>query len=265
MINKQEIKSSSTSNRYSSLLKLYKDTEIIDEKFLFVLKQLPLEDIIALKLEASFKDNFHFRMIEKDFTSLIQRIATEAYYLFLASTYKSIENVAKATEKSQPKILNNFFLYNVEYKLRTAPFSRKFHQENGDDVYCDNFDKKVFKKMIVYMNTLKNRKKNFATPRNRGTFEMLTRMLMTQKEFHKIVLEHQQVLDASEQNVYAFLQLARDSSLLNEENLGDLPQDMFYNKKSFVDEMNINKMDIKKTRLIKRRKRTKIKKDSGSA
>ncbi len=148
MIKKQEIKPSSTSTRYSSLLKLYKDTETIDEKFLIILKQLPLEDIIALKLEASFKDNFHFRLIERDFSSLIERISTEAYYLFLASTFKTVENVARVTNKSQPQILQKFFLYNVEYKLRSGLFSRKFYQEQGEDVYSDDLNKKQFKKMV---------------------------------------------------------------------------------------------------------------------
>lgn len=254
MIKKQEIKPSSTSTRYSSLLKLYKDTETIDEKFLLTLKQLPLEDIIALKLEASFKDNFHFRLIERDFSSLIERISTEAYYLFLASTFKTVENVARVTNKSQPQILQNFFLYNVEYKLRSGLFSRKFYQEQGEDVYSDDLNKKQFKKMVSYMNTLKDRNKNFSNPTTKETFKMLTRMLMTHKEFHKIVKEHEQVLDASEHNVYAFLQLARDSSLLNEENLKSLPKDMFYNKKSFVDEMNFNKIEAKKSKMIKRRR-----------
>lgn len=254
MITKQQIKPSSTATRYSSLLKLYKDSEVIDNNFLVTLKQLPLEDIIALKLEASFKDNFHFRLIERDFSSLIERIATEAYYLFLASTYKTVENVARVTNKSQPQILQKFFLYNVEYKLRSGLFSRKFYQEQGEDIYCDDFSKKQFKKMVTYMNTLKDRKKNFSNPTTKETFKMLTRMLMTQKDFHKIVKDHEQVLDASEHNVYAFLQLARDSSLLNEENLKSLPKDMFYNKKSFIDEMNFKKIEAKKSKMIKRRR-----------
>lgn len=188
------------------------------------LSELPIEELIALKMEHSFRNHFRFRLTNGRFRNEVSAIVNEAYYLFLASVYKIPERVAQIEYRPWPAILNNYLKYNVCYKLRQAKYSRKDYNSLKDVVYCKDFGNEQWKLMQRLVQKTEDRtplaaktKRIFETKQTKYLVNTFAKLAFKLEKPKKIIEENLALLDRVDYNLYNFFRTTAESEKLQEE------------------------------------------------